>query len=163
MKKLSWTGAAMLLAAASLTPAQPRPPSAPPGPPSQMGPLSAAKDALGRGEADKVVKDIQALLLKCPSNELSMALTLKAKAQGMLASKADGEAKKKLLRLAALDFLKVSTFFPYAPEAPSAMLEAAAAMKAAGEPDGARALLELCAARYGDTDAGAEAAKLLGN
>ena len=101
MRKLKWFSAAMLLSAAGLTMAQPRPAM----PVSLRGQLTAAEVQLDR-KPEETLMDIQANLLKYPSNELSTALYIKGKAQSLLAAKADGDARVRQLRQAALDMVR---------------------------------------------------------
>ena len=153
MKRLTWISMAIVLSAACLAMGQPKaPPALPAGTMSFMGQLTAARTTVDKDPA-AVLKDVNTNLLKYPNIELPIALYLKGKAQAALAMKEKDPVKTAMLRQAALDFVKVATFFPYSPDAPPAMLEAAKALDATGdEADkaGAQALVDLKASRYTD-------------
>lgn len=154
MRKLSLIVTLAILSGISLLDAQTRP--NPAGPASMSGQLSAAAGQLANGEAEKVIKDIQSNLLKYNNQDLATALFLQGKARAMLAGKADAKSKSTLFLQAALDFMKVSTFFPYAPEAAPAMAQAAEALKSAGDRDSAEKVLQEMKVRYTDKAAAPE-------
>jgi hypothetical protein len=154
MRKLSLTLVLAMLSGISLLDAQTKTLPPLPGQGSQAGQLSAAAASLTKGEAEKVFKETQANLLKYNNQDLATALFLQGKARAMMAGKADAKNKQKLFLQAALDFMKVSTFFPYAPEAGPAMAEASKALTAAGDQASAEKVLRELQVRYADAGTG---------
>lgn len=128
---------------------------------SQAGQLSTVQGMIDKGQADRALKDIQASLLRYNTTDLPTALWLSGKARLALAQNADAAAKGKLYLQAALDFMKVATFFPYANEAPPASVEAGKALAAAGDKASARVVLESTLMKFADSDVLPEARKAL--
>jgi len=94
------------------------------GPPPAVGDL----DQQLKGAAVILLRDPAAALAGIEENldryspaQLSRALLLAGKAQVALAEKAEGEPKTRLLLKGGLNFMRVWTYYPGAPEAPEAL------------------------------------------
>jgi len=88
--------------------------------------LNALAVLLGHGDAKAVAAELAAGLRagRYRGDIRGRALLLSARAQRKLASLAEGPEKRRLLIGAGLDFMRVATFFPSAPEAPGALFAA---------------------------------------
>ena len=159
MKKFTFILTASLLALIAVAPGQPKPP--PPMPviaPPMTGQLTALEGTLKSGEYDKVIKDIDATLLKYNAQDLAKALFLRGQAKALLAGKtADAAAKKTLLLQGGVDLMRVATFYPYSPEAGPALVETGKVLTAAGDKAAALNAYEAAISRYADAPIATEA------
>ncbi|MFB3890978.1 MAG: tol-pal system YbgF family protein [Phycisphaerae bacterium] len=148
MKRFTIILAASLLAAIALAPAQTKAPPPVVAPP-MTGQLTSLDNALKQGEFDKVIKDVDATLVRYNSMDLPRALWLRGRARQMQAEKtADAAAKKALLLQAGLDLMRVATFFPYSNEAGPALVETGKVLAAAGDKTAALNALDAAMSRY---------------
>lgn len=158
MKKLTLVLIAVVLTSLTLAPAQR------PGIPGSMAGQIKGAEAKIAANPEGAMKDIQDNLGKYSSADLPKALYVLGRAEVGMAAKSQGAAKVKVLQDGALDLMRVATYFPYAPEAAPALLEAAKAMALTGDKTAALNLLDAVSTRYKDSDAAkkadAEKAKL---
>jgi len=160
MRKFAIVLSAAILASIALAPAQTKPMEISIAP-SQASQLSVCEKLLKDGNADKAFTDIQKNLLNYNSIDLPRALYVEGKAKAAMAEKAAGDAKKKLHAEAALDFMRVVTFFPYAAEAGSSLVETGSALKAMGDNASAAAAWDAAISKYPNSPAQAEAQGLM--
>lgn len=126
--------------------------------------LAAVASYVKAGEADKAIKLLQPLIAQCDQLELPTAMLLLGKAQLILAGKAAGKEKHKLLCEAGLNFVRVAAFFGSAREEASEALYCAGLVnQSLAKPNisAARAAYKEVIKRYKTTPAAAKAAKAL--
>jgi hypothetical protein len=126
--------------------------------------LAAVASYVKAGEADKAIKLLQPLITQCDQLDLPTAMLLLGKTQLILAGKASGQKKHKLLCEAGLNFVRVAAFFGSAREEASEALYCAGLVnQSLAKPNisAARAAYKEVIKRYKATPAAAKAAKAL--
>jgi hypothetical protein len=126
--------------------------------------LATSASYIKAGEADKAVGILQPLIRRCNRQDLPRVMLLLGKAQLILAGKAEGSRKHKLLCEAGLNFVRVAAFFGGArEEASEALYYAGQVNQSLAKPNirAARAAYKEVIERYRTTPAGAKATKAL--
>ncbi len=126
--------------------------------------LAAVASYVKAGEADKALKLLQPLIAECGQLDLPTVMLLLGKTQLILAGKAAGQEKHKLLCEAGLNFVRVAAFFGSAREEASEALYCAGLVNqrlAKPNISAARAAYGQVIKRYKTTPAAAKAAKAL--
>lgn len=126
--------------------------------------LAAVASYVKVGEADKAMKLLRPLMAQCDQLDLPTAMLLLGKTQLILAGKASGQEKHKLLCEAGLNFVRVAAFFGSAREEASEALYCAGLVnQSLAKPNisAARAAYEQVIKRYRATPAAAKAARAL--
>ncbi|MBS3733560.1 MAG: hypothetical protein KGY99_01385 [Phycisphaerae bacterium] len=118
--------------------------------------LRDMESLLASGDARAAVRAIDAQLPELTDDELPRALYL----AGMARMKASPEASNaaELLAEAGVMFMKVAVFYPFADDAPEALLRAGTVSERLGNDGGAASAYEVVVARYADS-ASAKAAR----
>ncbi len=116
------------------------------GAPSQAGNLKAMETKLKNGDPAGVIREVDEQLPKYNATDLPRACTLRGKARMMAAGPLKDEQKKAMLLSAALDFMRVVTFYPYMDDIIADALQSAQkALADAGDKEGAEAVGKLIA------------------
>lgn len=126
--------------------------------------LAAVAGYVKAGAPDKAMKLLQPLIAQCGQRDLPVAMLLLGKTHLILAGKAEGHEKHKLLCEAGLNFVRVAAFFGSAREEASEALYCAGLVnQSLAKPNirAARAAYKEVIKRYKTTPAAAKAAEAL--